>query len=106
MLALQSGLPSAAIGLVRGRLGIAIIAQRPRHLLHLLVETAHRLVVAERGQLWGIEQFEERSEIHLRRIFPGTVEIDPHGTGRGFAEPRPILSTEAKNHELPRRPSL
>jgi hypothetical protein len=102
-LALQSGLPRAAVGLVRSVFGITIVAQRPRHLLHLLIETTHRLVVAELGQRWDIEEFEERSEIHLRRIFPGAVEIDPHGTAEGFAEPRPILSTEAKNHELPHR---
>jgi hypothetical protein len=59
------------------------IRPRPRHRLQLSNEIAHRFVVAERGEFWGTEPFEERSERRLCRLFSGAVAIDPHGSGEG-----------------------
>jgi hypothetical protein len=60
-------------------LGPAIVAQRMRQLLHFLIQKAHRLMVGHPWQHLGLKQLQKRREIHLRRIFPGAVKIDPHG---------------------------
>jgi hypothetical protein len=36
-------------------------------------------MVTHPWQHLGLKQLQKRSEINLRRIFPGAVKIDPHG---------------------------
>jgi hypothetical protein len=60
-------------------LGPTLVAHHLRQLLHFLIQKAHRLVVSHPWQHLGLKQLQKRGEIHLRRIFPGAVKIDPHG---------------------------
>jgi hypothetical protein len=66
-------------------------------LLHLLIEEAQRFVVGYLWQRLGLEQLQERGEVHLGGIFPNAVEIDPHGIRTGFAGTHPDFS---KNREF------
>jgi hypothetical protein len=62
-----------------------------------LIEEAQWFVVGHLWQRLGLEQLQERGEVHLGGIFPNAVEIDPHGIRGGFAGTHPDLS---KNREF------
>jgi len=64
----------------------ALVAQRVRQLLQLLVQKHRRLVIAHhRGQLRH-RRLEERHEVGLQGFFPDAVEVGPHDlSNRDFA---------------------
>jgi hypothetical protein len=81
-------------------LGRALIAEHLRQLLHLLIEEAQWFVVGHLWQRLGLEQLQERGEVHLGGIFPNAVEIDPHGIMRRFRRhpSRSFKESRISNH--------